>query len=225
LRFRRSRRREEAATQPVRETLFGDVPLDQWPAEGVEAEGFPWTAFREARARAAAGAVDDATRSWQSVVAHPGLESRHYLQAWQFLREHGERPTQDLAPEVLGVVVEMSSPDGLDLLAVYADGSARYYNHAGGGIVLERADGALAELIQALLAAGQEVVAAIGPWEGARPGPPARNHARLSFLTPSGLHFGEGPVDALEADAVAGPVLRGAAAVMTELVAAAASDA
>jgi hypothetical protein len=219
MRFRRARGGEDAAAQAVRGTLFGDVPLDGWPVEEVAADGFPWSAFVEARTHAAAGAIEDASTCWQSVLARPGLESRHYLQAWHFLREHGEDPPENIAQEILGIVVEVGLPAGLDLLAVYADQSVRYYNHAGGGIVLERADGEFAELIGALLSAATDVVARIGRWEDARRGPPPRNHARMSFLTPSGLHFGEGRIDVLEGDPLAGPVFRGATAVMTELLA------
>jgi hypothetical protein len=90
-------------------------------------------------------------------------------------------------------------------------------NHAGGGVVVDRADGSLADLIDALLAASTDVVAQIGPWQKPRPDPPPRGHARLSFLTPSGLHFGEGPMKRLQDDQLGGLVLRGATAVMVEL--------
>jgi hypothetical protein len=202
----------------VRDTLFGDAPPEDWPPAGAEADDFPWTAFDEARAYLAAGSVADARRYWHEVTDRPGLESRHYVQAWGFLRAHGEQPPEGIAKDVLGLVVEMALPEGLDLLAVYADRSARYYNHAGGGVALEHAEGALAEPIDELLAAAAEVVARIGPWEGERPGPPAAGTARLSFLTPNGLHFGEGPVEALEADPLGGLVLHRATAVMLELV-------
>ena len=203
----------------LRDTLFGDLPPEEWPPAGAPADDFPWSAFAEARTHLAAGSTDDAKRCWRDVVAQPGLEPRHYLQAWRFLREHGEHPPEDVAREILGLVVEMGLRKGLDLLAVYADRSARYYNHAGGGVVIDRAEGSLAELIDALLAAAAEVVAQIGPWEDARPGPPARNHVRLSFLTPSGLHFGQGPTKQLRNDPLGGLVLRGATALMTELLA------
>lgn len=203
----------------LRDTVFGDLPLDRWPPADTPSDGFPWDAFSDARAQLAGGSVDAARERWRSILARPGLEARHYLQAWHFLREQGDRPPQDEAKNVLGVVVEMGLPQGLDLLAVYADGSARYYNHAGGGIVLERAEGSPADLTSDLLAAAATVVAQIGPWEEARPGPPKRGRARLSILTPSGLHFGEGPIDALGSDRLAGPMLQAATAVMTELVA------
>jgi hypothetical protein len=203
----------------VRETLFGDLPPEHWPPEDAPADDFPWSAFAEARSDLAAGDPASAAAAWRRVLDAPELESRHYLQAWQFLREAGEQPPDDVAKEVLGVVVEVALRKGLDILAAYADRSVRYFNHAGGGVVVEQAEGTLEELIDDLLTAAREVVAAIGPWEGERPGPPRRGHARLSFLTPSGLHFGEGPMDALEKDPLGGKVLGLATQIMTTLVA------
>ena len=220
MRFRRRPRgEEEGPGDALRATLFGDLPLDRWPPEGDQPDAFPWSAFTQARDELAGGSVTGATRCWRSVAEQPGLEPRHYLQAWHFLREHGEHPPDEIAKQLFGVVVEMHLREGLDLLAVYSDRSARYYNHAGGGVVVDHAPASLVEPVDALLAVAAEVVARIGPWEGARPGPPARDHARVSFLTPSGLHFGEGPRDALAADPMAGLVLGAATAVMAELVA------
>jgi hypothetical protein len=201
----------------VRDTLYGDAPTEQWPPEGEPAGEFPWSAFVEARERLAAGSVEDAKRAWRDVLERPGLESRHYLQAWQFLRERGESPPPDVAKQVLGLVVEMALPEGLDVLALYADRSVRYYNHAGGAVVLDRAEGVPGELVDALLEAAAGVVEQIGPWEEARPGPPPRKHLRLSFLTPSGLHFGEGPTAALEREPMAAPIVQGATALVAEL--------
>jgi hypothetical protein len=203
----------------VRETLFGDLPREEWPREDAPADDFPWSAFAKARRALAAGDSASAAVAWREVLAAPDLESRHYLQAWHFLREAGEQPPDDEAKEVLGVVVEVALRQGLDVVAVYADRSVRYFNHAGGGVILEHAEGSLAERVDALLAAARDVVAAIGPWEGERPGPPQRGHARLSFLTPSGLHFGEGPREALEADPLGSAVLRLATEIMIELIA------
>jgi len=80
--------------------------------------------------------------------------------------------------------------------------------------VRDRSEGSVA----ALLDASAGAVAQIGPWEEPRRGPPPREHVRLSFLTPGGLHFGEGPVEALDRDPLAASILRGATALVAELV-------
>ncbi|HEX6702875.1 MAG TPA: hypothetical protein VF101_19280 [Gaiellaceae bacterium] len=202
----------------VRETLFGDLPLELWPPEDEPADEFPWSAFAEARRDLARGDRNSAARAWRQVLDAPDLESRHYVQAWHFLREAGEQPPDDVAKDVLGVVVEVALRKGLDVLAVYADRSVRYFNHAGGGVVVDEAEGTLAELVGDVLATAPGVVESIGPWEGERPAPPRRGHVRLSFLTPSGLHFGEGPTDALEQDPLGGEVFRLATQIMIKLV-------
>jgi hypothetical protein len=190
--------RKEPALGPVRESLFGDLPVDRWPEGG--AESFPWTAFAEARSHLAGGSPADATTSWRAVLAHAGLEPRHYLQAWHFLGQHGQRPPPEAAKQVLGVVVEVGMPRGLDLLAAYADRSARYYNFSGAAVVWQRPDDSLDALVEQLLAAGAAVAARIGPWQGPRPPAPKAGQVRLSLLTPSGLHFGQGPLDGLRRD-------------------------
>jgi hypothetical protein len=87
----------------IRDTLFGDMPLDQWPPNGEQAEVFPWSAFVAARSSVASGNIEAAVAGWREVLAHPGLEPRQYLQAWHFLRQHGNQPSPEIAKEVLGV--------------------------------------------------------------------------------------------------------------------------
>jgi hypothetical protein len=209
---------KEAAPNPIRETLFGDMPIDQWPWDGVSSESFPWSAFASARSHLAAGRQNDAVAGWRQILHHPELESRQYLQAWHFLRQNGEQPSPDISKQILGVVVEVALPKGLDLLACYSDHSARYFNYSGAGVVWEHQDTSLDEPIQQLITAASQVVANIGPWEQSRPGPPPRGHARMSFLTPSGLHFGQGPMDTLSRDPLGGRVIQLARVLMKVMV-------
>jgi len=197
-------KRKAESPNSIRETLFGDMPLNQWPRDGVSSDMFPWSLFSLARSHLRDGNQVNAVACWRKVLQHDGLESRHYLQAWHFLRQHGEQPPPDESGQVLGVVVEVGMPEGLDLLAAYHDHSARYYNYSGSGVVWEHLDSSLDPAIDAILEASRHVVAQIGPWEDARPAPPPRDVARLSFLTPSGLHFGEGPMTALARDPFGG---------------------
>lgn len=203
----------------VREVLFGDLPLAQWPRPGDTDPGEPWSTFREAREHVARGDVEAAKRLWLRIVETPELESLHYVQAWHFLRAHGHNPPPEVARQVLGTLVEYTMAEGLDLVAAYPDHNARYYNHSGRAVVWIQGDGSLDPLIDALLAASETVVRQIGPWEDARPPSPPTGHVRLSFLTPSGLHFGEGPMNALSADPMGGPVIHHAIALMQALMA------
>ena len=211
--------KKEAAPNPIRETLFGDLPINAWPTGGEATDSMPWGAFVSARLDLQSGNRADAVVKWRNVLEQPGLEPRHYLQAWHFLRQYDEQPSPDFAKEVLGVVVEVALPQGVDLLAAYADHSARYYNYSGAGVVWEHLDTSLDATIDQLLDAAKKVVGQIGPWEKARPAPPLRGQARLSFLTPGGLHFGQGPMDALSRDPLGGRVLQLATILMQAMIA------
>ncbi len=212
-------KKKEATHNLIRETLFGDMPLDQWPRDGSSSDAFPWSTFALARSHLASGSQSAAIACWQEVLQHPGLEPRQYLQAWHFLRQHGQSPSPDTAKQILGVVVEVAMPAGLDLLAAYTDHSARYYNYSGAGVVWEHPDNSLDSTIDQLLESSRQVVAKIGPWEQARPAPPSGGQVRLSFLTPSGLHFGQGPMAALSQDPLGGRVLQSATVLMKALIA------
>ena len=211
-------KRKRPPTPPgpqLRDVLFGDAPLALWSKDGASG---PWADFARAHRAQEAGDADAAREHLEAVLGTPGLESRHHLQAWHALRALGVQPPAERAKHLHGVVVEVHLPEGLDVLAAYEDGSARYLNHAGGATVWDRPDASMDARVEALLAAGRSVVAAIGPWEGARPPPPSKGHARLCFLTPSGLHFGQGPLDVLSREPLAAPVVAAATELMRALV-------
>lgn len=163
----------------IRETLFGDMALDQWPREGAVTDIFPWTEFVSARSHLAAKRHNDAIACWHRVLQSPGLEPRQYLQAWHFLRLQGQLPLPEMALQIFGVVVEVGMQGGIDLLAAYSDHSARYYNYSGAGVVWEHPDPSLDSEIDQLLDASRQVVERIGPWEKPRPAPPPRDQARV----------------------------------------------
>lgn len=200
----------------IRDTLFGDLPLADWG--NGHTEGEPWRWFAEARASLARGERQETVRALEQVLGAGGLEARHYLQAFHALRELGLTVPESHAKNVLGVVVEVAMDDGLDLLAAYADSSARYYNYSGAGVVWDRPNDSLDSHIEAVLDAARTIVVQIGPWDGARPEPPPNGHVRLNILTPSGLHFGQAPFDVFAGDGLAGPLLHAATQLMQQLV-------
>jgi hypothetical protein len=204
---------------PLRDTLFGDMSLNQWAGNGSISQAFPWSAFVAARAHIGNGDRDAAIRNWYEIINRPGLEPRHYLQAWNFLRIAGQQPPAEIAKHLLGIVVEVGLEGGLDLLAAYPDHSARYYNYSGSGVVWEHPNDSVNDQIDALLAASVDVVAQIGRWDKARPPAPPVDRVRLNFLTPSGLHFGQAQLDVMSNDPIGGKVLYLAGQLMQALIA------
>jgi len=209
-----------AAPPSVRDALFADGPLESWPV-GEHADREPWATFVTARRYVAAGDIGSAVFGWQRVVGMPGLEARHYVQAWTFLRQYGGvQPAPAEAKRLLGVVVEVDrGPAGLDLLAAYPERTARFYAGTGGGIAWERPDPTLDAHIGALLDAAKAVLDRIGPWTQPRLPPPPPDHIRLNFLAPSGLHFGQAPFAVFDQDALAGPVVRAATGLLQVMMA------
>ena len=165
----------------IRNTLFGDVPLkDVVRAHPKMPLAEPWAAFQRARDLNDTGDVEGARRELRPVLKMPDLDTRVFLQAWHTLRELGDKPPQDRENDVLGVVVEMGMPKGLDLVAAYRDHRARYFNYSGAGVLWERRDDSLDGLIDELLQAGTVVAKAIGPWTKPKPPEPKNGGMRAS---------------------------------------------
>jgi len=188
---------------PVRDMLFGDLPLSFWGA--VQSNELPWTLFQKVRELDEEGEDSSAIETLREIIALPGLESRQYLQAFHFLRNLYSVTEND--KKLYGVVVEVTMEEGTDLLAVYADHSARYLNYTGSSIVWETRNSAIDQKIDTILSLGKDIVKQIGPWTGERPGVPRTGFARLNFLTPAGLHFGEAQQSALFQDPMAGKIM------------------
>jgi hypothetical protein len=142
-------------------------------------------------------------------------EGRIRYLAFARLRAAGAPVTPKI---LLGVIVEVARRDGLDTLAAYSDGGVRYINRTGKMVVVEGVDD-FRPPVRRLFEAAGPVVDQIGPWDKPRRPPPAADHMRLTFLVSDGLYFGEGRVALLERDALAGPVFREAAQLLTKVVA------
>lgn len=91
----------------------------------------------------------------RAIAEDESQESRLRMLAYNRLREMGASvPTKKL----LGVVVEVGLEHGLDVVAAYPDGRARYINQVEKMSVFETAPPEVAAKIPPLLAAAQEVV-------------------------------------------------------------------
>lgn len=207
---------DETPEHPLRRTLFGDMPIEEWPASPTNEE--PWVAFLRAKEAIEQGSTGQGIDILKEIIRRKGLESRHYLQAWHFLRQLGIQPPQNIEKDVLGVVVEVGIEYGVDLLAAYSDLSARYYNYSGGGVVWEHPDVSLDASVRSLLTAGREIVEHIGPWDGGRPPQPEKDQVRINILTPLGLWFGQAPLALMSNDPLGGKALGLAAQLMQDLI-------
>ncbi|MEP6749178.1 MAG: hypothetical protein ABJB86_15700 [Bacteroidota bacterium] len=188
---------------PVRDTLFGDMPLDYWAA--VSNNDAPWTLFKKAKSFYDDGEDNDTADVLREVISLPNLESRQYLQAYYFLKQLCS--IKESSMQVLGIVAEVAMEGGTDLLAVYADCSARYYNYSGAAVIWETRTAAMDSKIENILSLGEDIVKNIGPWKYERPEAPKPGFARLNFLTPAGLHFGEAQQAVLFRDPMAGKIM------------------
>jgi hypothetical protein len=195
----------DASLDKIYEMLFCD-DASLYRPDGAAATEYPWKEL----------AADDVTdKQLEGIVNDPEVETRLRLVASRLLLGRGV-PARER--RLLGVIVEVAMDEGLDVLAAYEDGTARYINYSGKLIVWDAATPESDALVKAVFAAAGQVVGQIGPWEGERLPAPVVGNARLSFLVTDGLYFGEGPLQALAQDALGGGVINSGAALMGFLV-------
>lgn len=199
--------------------LFGNVAMDAWPPP-TTAAGEPdglWATFDAARRHLAAGDQDLAIRAWGGLTM-AGLPTRHRLQAWTFLRSVNVHPDASIAGQVLGVVAQVWVETGHDVLAAYEDGTLRYVNFSGAATIVDEPMEVLAQPVANLLAGGQQVADAIGPWEEPLLPPLPAGASRFTMLTPGGLRFGQGEDSVLRQDPMAAPLWAAATDLLVAVV-------
>jgi hypothetical protein len=208
-------------TQPsIRDVLFGDESLEKMATYAQGSTGDePWSHFAAADQSSKQGNKKGAIAELRKVLEMDRLESRLYLQAWNCLRTLGETPPADDASEIRGAVVEVAMDKGLDLVAGYADHTARYFNYSGAGVVWDTSDPEIDRLIDNLLKVGQHIIRQIGPWDGPRPSAPPQGSVRINLLTFGGLYFGQGEFNTMSQDQLGGPAIQAAFELMQALMA------
>jgi len=122
------------ALPEVRELLFADLP----PLTVIET--FAAVPALHDLAQAAVREDEAGARASLDRVLEGTTESRIRLQAWSLARRVGIEPPPEDAQHVRGVVVDVGFDAGTDTLAGFEDGTARYLNQGGGGIVWETPD-------------------------------------------------------------------------------------
>jgi|GEM_PF-357154 len=150
------------------------------------------------------------------IIADEGAEPRIRALAYHLLRRSGRAPG---SKELLAVIVEVGMDEGLDVLASFKNGTARYINCTGKLLVWEANNDPEAKtLTDDLFEKGMGIVQRIGVWDKPRREHPGKGNVRLSFIVSDGLYFGEGPIDVLFKDAMAAPALDTATTLMRYVI-------
>ncbi len=192
----------------LRSNYMGNAPLNEWPKDNLKEQ--PWAMFVDAREKIAAKNLKEAEAIYRQILETPGLETRHYMQAWMFLRYFLKvQPSADIAKKVYAVMVEVVTPTGLILVVGFADHSARIIHTSGGGAIWEKPDTSLDEKIDTLLNAGEQALKTIPlTLTDVMTKPPAQmDLVSIHIATPSGIYQGMGPGQFMSQDPTAGPIL------------------
>ena len=151
----------------------------------------------------------------QRLISDPQTESRVKILAYRKLASTTEKPQKK---KLLAVIVEVGLEKGVDVLASYRDGTARYINQSGKIIVWDSGDDRSDFLINELFYESENILKEIGPWDQqVRIAPPGKGLARITFLLSDGLYFGQAPMNDLFHDSLSGPALNAATLLMQHL--------
>jgi len=151
----------------------------------------------------------------QKVIDDKDSDPRTKILAYNRQLAIGHKPGKK---ELLAVIVEVGLDGGLDVLASFSNGTARYINQTGQILVWETTDDQTANKITSdLFANSQNIVNQIGAWDKQRRPNPTKGNVRITFLVSDGLYFGEGPLNVLFSDPMASPALTKATELMQYL--------
>jgi hypothetical protein len=158
---------------------------------------------------------NSSTTDLQKIIDDTTSDPRIKVLAYNRQITSGHKPTKK---ELLAVIVEVGLDEGLDVLASFNDGTARYINHTGKILVWENTEDKKAnEITKQLFENSGNIVNKIGAWDKPRRPNPTKGNVRISFLVSDGLYFGEGPIDVLFSDPMASPALTTATELMQYL--------
>lgn len=152
---------------------------------------------------------------FQKIIDDNDSEPRIKILAYNRQLANGHKPNKK---ELLAVIVEVALEDGLDVLASFKNGTARYINQTEKILVWETtSDNVVNELTAILFSESRGIVNQIGAWNKPRKPQPTKGNVRITFLVSDGLYFGEGPIAVLFNDPMAKPALEKATELMKYL--------
>jgi len=164
---------------------------------------YPWNAL-----------FGESTAALGELLINPLIDPRFQLLAANQLRKLALAPPSN---RLLGIVLEVNSPEGQDTLAAYKNGVATYISCTEKSIFWDSATEESYLLTNQLFEAGEKIHEKLSPWPQERLEPPHTNHIRINFLSEQGLYFGQGPISMLFNDKMARPALLAATDLMRYL--------
>jgi hypothetical protein len=186
----------------IRETLYSNASLEPLISRIKDDSKtiFPWSNFVEANQAMKKNDNAKAISFLKQVVDAKGLDTRIYLHAWHTLVSLGEMPPETTRGKVQGAVIENHMDHGLDIVAAYADYTARYWNYTGAGIIWDARDTEIDKVIDNLFYVNQEIMKRIGVGLRDMPPIPPKGNIRIFLMAYDGSCVGEGTYDFLYND-------------------------
>jgi len=198
------------------ELLFADQTLDELLVSPDE-ETFPEEVcglLARAAEHIRQGEKARAARILLEITANPNMETRMLLWSWAALRRldvHPQYPDEDV---IKGVVIQVPIENGVDVLAAYSDGTARYVNHSGKVIVWDIPDASITSIIYKLLECSKSLRGAVAK---ASVDHSVSGLVRVTLLTFKGNLFAEASMQSIASSPI-NQVLAMGAELMTNLI-------
>lgn len=152
----------------------------------------------------------------QTIIDDNSSETRLKLLSYNRQLANGHNLSKK---ELLAVIVEVGLDNGLDVLASFKDGTARYINQTEKILIWEIKDDNSNKLTQGLFLKSQDILSQIGTGDKPRRPAPTKGNVRITLLVSDGLYFTEGPIDVLFNAPVTSPTLTSATYLMKYLTA------
>ena len=198
------------------ELLFCDQTLDDL-LTSLDKEAAPdgaWTLLSKAAEHVRQGEVGRAVEVLLEVARNPKMETRILLWSWAALRCLGAYPKSYEADDIKGVVIQVPMESGVDVLAAYVDGTARYVNHSGKAIVSEITDASITAIIRKLFESCKDLRGVVA---AASPNHSVKDLVRVTLLTFNGNRFAEASMQSLASSPI-NQVLSVGAELMANLI-------
>lgn len=179
----------------LKNLLFADETIETFlrhtKPDSRDVNEEPWRSFDLYIRHSKEGNAEEAKRNLRRVLTLPNVkETRMRLLVWAALRALGEQPPRDAADEVQGVVCELRTDAGVDMVAAYADGSARLLGVQGAFSIWDApgTNKEMDDLVAALLKTLEPLVKRAPAVDRRALKDVETEHFRVSVLTLGGVH-------------------------------------